>query len=102
MHHYIVIRADLPKGVQIAQTIHAAGESVRGSVPPTTHAVALEAATEADLLDLERKLLDLGIPHVAIREPDFPYHNQLMAVGVVPMVRTKTLRKVMARFALIR
>ena len=102
LHHYIVIRADLPRGVQIAQTIHAAGESVREPVPPTTHAVALEAATEADLLDLERKLQDLGIEHVAIREPDAPYNNQLMAIGVKPQVRGKTLRRAMGRFALVR
>ena len=102
LHHYVVIRADLPRGVQIAQTIHAAGESVDGPVPPTTHAVALDAANEGDLLDLEAKLKHLGIQFVAIREPDAPYNNQLMAIGIQPQVRGKILRKALARFALVR
>lgn len=102
MHHYVIIRADLPRGVQIAQTIHAAGESVAGPVPPTTHAVALEAADEAELLDLEAKLKHLGIQFVAIREIDAPYTNQLMAIGIQPQVRAKILRKALARFALVR
>lgn len=100
MHHYCIIRADLPRGVQFAQLIHAAGESAPGNLPNTTHAVALEVPNEQDLLDLERKLLGLGIAHVAIREPDL--NNQLMTIGIVPMVRSKTLRKALARYALVR
>lgn len=80
--------------------IHAAGESSPGNLPNTTHAVALEVPNEQELLDLERKLLDLGIAHVAIREPDL--NNQLMAIGIVPIVRSKTLRKALARYALVR
>jgi hypothetical protein len=62
--------------------------------------VALEVPNEQALMDLERKLLGLGIAHVAIREPDL--NNQLMAIGIQPQVRSKSLRKAMARFALVR
>lgn len=101
-HHYVIIRSDLPRGVQIAQTIHAAGESSPGNLPPSTHAVALEAPDEKSLLDLELRLIGARIEHVAIREPDEPYNNQLMAIGIKPQVRGKTLRKVLSRFALVR
>jgi hypothetical protein len=35
-------------------------------------------------LRLERVLQYADIPHVAIREPDAPWNNQLMAIGLVP------------------
>lgn len=102
LYHYVIIRADLPLGVKIAQTIHAAGESSPGNLPPTTHAVALETPDEATLLDLEARLVQAGITHVAIREPDAPWNNQLMAIGITPQVRSKTLRKHLSRYALVR
>ncbi len=102
LYHYVIIRADLPRGVQIAQTIHAAGESSPGNLPPTTHAVALETPNEQGLLDLEARLTHAGIAHMAIREPDEPYNNQLMAIGIPPQVRTKPLRKILSRYALVR
>lgn len=104
LYHYCIIRADLPRGVQIAQTIHAAGESCSaGNLPDsTTHAVALETPDEATLLDLEARLVQAGITHVAIREPDAPWNNQLMAIGIPPQVRSKTLRKHLSRYALVR
>lgn len=72
----------------IAQTIHAAGESSPGpSLPPDTHAVALAASSEQELLDLEMKLVQAGIPHRAIREPDAPWCGQLMAIGIEPCKR---------------
>lgn len=100
-HHYVIIRADLPRGVQLAQTIHAAGESAPGNLPSGTHAVALEAPDEKALLDLEQRLISARIEHVAIREPD-DYNNQLMAIGIKPQVRGRNLRKVLSRFALVR
>lgn len=102
LHHYCIVRKDLPLGDRFAQLIHAAGESSPGNLPHDTHAVALEAADEADLLDLERKLLDHSIGFCSIREPDAPYFNQLMAIGIHPQVRSKSLRKIMSRFALVK
>lgn len=99
-HHYVIIRADLPRGVQIAQTIHAAGESSHGNLPPSTHAVALEAPDEKALLDLEQRLISARIEHVAIREPD--QNDELMAIGLVPCVRTKSLKKLLGRYGLVK
>ncbi len=101
MYHYVIVRADLPHGVQVAQTIHAAGESVKEPVPSSTYAVALHAPNEASLIELEAHLALRGMPFVAIREPDAPYNGQLMAIGVQPMVRTKQLRKMFASFKLV-
>jgi len=88
--------------VRFAQLIHAAGESSPGDLPTNTHAVALEAASEAELLDLEERLLSLDIPHTAIREPWAPYNNQLMAIGIRPMVRDTILKKLMSGFPLVK
>ena len=90
--HYVIIRADLPEGVQLAQTIHAAGESSPGNIPKGTYAVALEARDELALLRLESALTIDGIAHVAIREPDPPWNNQLMAIGVAPCQREHVRR----------
>jgi hypothetical protein len=57
-----------------------------------TIAVVLGARNELRLLKLERTLLAAGIPHVAIREPDAPWHNQLMAIGLVPAPREAVSR----------
>lgn len=102
LHHYCVVRSDVPFGTQLAQLVHAAGESVRAPVPPTTHAVVLHAESEADLLRLEQTLKDSGFSFVAIREPDAPWLGQLMAIGVEPQIRSKQLKKLMSGFKLAR
>src|SRR5688572_30418563 len=85
--HWCIVRADLPRGVQAAMLIHAAGESSPGRVPSGTHAVALVAEDETHLLRIERRLIFERIPHVAIREPDPPYSGALMAIGLPPTRR---------------
>jgi hypothetical protein len=102
LHHYCIIRADLPRGVQFAQLIHAAGESAPGDLPSDTRAVALEVSNEQELLELEHKLVGLGIAFVAIREVDEPYNNQLMSIGLKPVVRDKKLRKAMSSYKLVK
>jgi hypothetical protein len=87
LYHYCIIRADLPNGVQKAQLIHAAGESSPGKLPSGTFAVCLAAENEAHLLELEQALLNRGIPHNSIREPDAPYLGSIMAIGIVPCDR---------------
>jgi len=80
----VIVRRDLPIGVICAQTIHAAGESSPGNLPPHTFAVALALPNEEAMLALETKLKRVGVKFVSIREDDFPYNGQLMAIGVVP------------------
>lgn len=58
--------------------------------------------TEAELHDVERRLTELEVPHTAIREPDEPWRGALMAIGVVPMVPTKQLRKATRRLCLLK
>ncbi len=104
LYHYCIARADLPFGVQIAQVIHAAGESSPGElfIPPDTRAVALAARDEAQLIELEQTLIKAGINHVAIREPDEPWLGALMAIGVTPQIRTPELKKLMKHLPLIK
>jgi hypothetical protein len=60
----------------------------------------LHAAGVEELLALEAKLKAAGVPFTAIREPDMPYNNEIMAIGLRPCIRTKALRKLMAGFPL--
>ena len=75
--------------------IHAAGHSAqlrdaRSAAPPTV-AVALLASVD-ELLALERALVGLDIPHVLVREPDEPWSNAPLAIGVVPIERARVRR----------
>lgn len=98
----MVIRKDLPFGVALAQTVHAAGESAQNSeVPPDTHAVVLAVPDEIALLAIEEKLLRAGIEITAVRESDAPYLGQLMSIGIRPQPREK-IRKLLANLPLYR
>lgn len=107
--HYCIVRRDLPFGVICAQLTHAAGESFyrlpqfsTGSQYSThTIAVVLGARNETKLLKLEDWLKEDDVPHVAIREPDAPWYNQLMAIGLVPAQR-ETVQKYVKYFQTIR
>ncbi len=81
--------------------MHAAGESSTGNIPEGTHAVVLATPNEAKLLALERVLIDAGIPHTAVREPDEPWNGQLMAIGIRPGPRD-TVRKLLSNLPLLR
>lgn len=97
------MRRDLPRGLQAANLIHAAGESSHGALPPNTRAVALWT-DDPTLAQLERKLLDAQIPHTAIREPEAPWNGALMAIGIAPCEREtlKPLRDVLPQLPLVR
>ncbi len=96
----MITRRDLPLGSLVAQVVHAAGESARlGDLPPDTHAVVLAVEDEGALADLERRLVLAGVAIVAFREPALD--NSLTAIGLVPTLRTKTLRKILGAYALL-
>jgi len=82
--------------------VHAAGESVIFKIPEGTHAVVLSIKSEQKLLELEKKLLDAGIPHRAIREPDEPWNNQLMTIGLIPSKKTDKIKKLLSQLPLLR
>lgn len=79
--------------------VHAAGET--GPTETGTHAVVLGARNEEELCTLTKLLSELEIPHRAVREPDPPYHNQLMAVGIFPTTDRNKLKPVTKRLRLL-
>lgn len=100
LYHYVIVRQDLPFGVVLAQTVHAAGESAQNTVvPPNTHAVVLAVPDEHTLLRYEAKLLRNGIAITAIREPDEPWNGQLMTIGIKPQSREK-IKKLLSNLPL--
>jgi len=84
--------------------VHAAGASAQlpgaaSAAPPTT-AVALTASLD-ELIALQRRLDELAVPHVFVREPDEPWRDAPMAIGVVPMPRAR-IRRLLAHLPLVR
>lgn len=103
LHHFVIVRDDLPRGVLAAQVIHAAGESTDGPVPSGTHAVALAAPSEEALERIEQRLIEHDVPHTSIREPDAPWNGALMAIGIRPMPQSNpNLRRAVKRLPLLK
>lgn len=83
-YHYVVVRKDMPLGQLAAQITHAAGESGLPSPPNhVMHVVVLATPNEEVLARVEDRLAQLGIEHVAVREPDL--QGSLTALGVSPV-----------------
>jgi peptidyl-tRNA hydrolase len=101
LYHYVIVRRDLPLGVIVSQTIHAAGESAGNKITQNTHAIALAVPSEQELLALESKLREAKIPHRAIREPDPPFNGQITAIGLVPAPR-EALKKYLSQYPLLK
>lgn len=100
----MIVRSDVPTGVQLAQTIHAAGQSAQlsgaESAAPPTIAVAL-AASPYELALLARALADDDVSHVLVFEPDEPWRGALMAIGLAPSPRG-LVRRYVAHLPLVR
>jgi len=97
--HYVIVRTDVPPGVQAAMLIHAAGESSSGVVPRGTFAVALGSPSEHLLLKLENRLMLEKVSHAAFREPD--RDNQLMSIGIEPVGDRRVVRRFLKGFTLL-
>ena len=100
-YHYVIVRADLLRGVQAAQMIHAAGESCEG-LKKGTHAIALHVRDEEHLYEVRAKLWKHEIPHVTIYEDDHPYDGQAMAIGIFPTSDRERVRHVTSSLPLLR
>lgn len=98
MVHHVIVRADLPHGLQVAQTIHAAGESALERLPTGTIAVALAARDAPHLLELSEALGRAAIKHVVVREED----GEPMSIGVEPTHDRRAVRKVLSSIPLVR
>ncbi len=81
--------------------IHAAGESSPGNLPNSTFAVALTCRDESELQQLAIRLDHAGIAFKLIHEPDAPYNNQLMAIGVMP-VKKSVVKKLLSNLPLLK
>ena len=91
----MVVRRDLPLGLMGAMIVHAAGESVVEPLGDATHAIVLMARDELHLALEAERLEARGVPLVRIHEPDSPWHNALMAIGIRP--RPKSVLKPLLR-----
>lgn len=79
--------------MQVAQAIHAAGES-SDRVPSGTIAVALSVGSELELRGLSHQLEAAGVPHTLIVEGEGKYAGQAMAIGCEPTTNRSAIRKV--------
>jgi hypothetical protein len=68
-------------------------QRVDGDVSRTT-VVVLGSRNRGRLERLERELVEAGVPHVAVREPDAPWCGELMAVGLEPGQKDELYRYV--------
>jgi peptidyl-tRNA hydrolase len=84
LHHFIIVRADLPIGVLASQVTHAAGESSPGNLPEGTNAVVLSVPDEAGLEAVSKRLALAGTEHVRIVENEGKYAGQFLAIGCKP------------------
>ena len=78
--------------------VHAAGLSARG-VQHGTYAVVLAARDENHLGEIAEQLQGAGVEHVAYREPD--HHDQLMAIGVMPVKSRKEVKRILSSLPLL-
>lgn len=81
--------------------VHAAGESSPGNLPHDTHAIVLAVADESALVALGSRLTVAGIAFVEVREPDPPWSNALMAIGLLPG-RKEDLRRYLSSLPLLK
>lgn len=97
----MVVRSDIPRGIQAANIVHAAGESSPGNLPPGVHAVCLTVPNEHALLEVADKLGAAGVRFVSIVETDAPYTDSLMAIGCAPAAK-EVLRRCLSALPLLR
>ena len=96
----MILRSDLPTGVMVANTVHAAGESA--GIPQGIYAVALAAADQSELEQVRDKLEQLGIPFSAVVETHGKHAGQLMAIGVAPLTDRSAIRKAVSYLPLVK
>lgn len=102
LHHYIIVRRDLPVGAQLAQACHAAGESPGPRPAPGTTVVVLHAADEHHLRLIQDRLLKAGLAFGTVIEcdDDEDYPGQLMSIGLAPVTDRSAVRKVLSSLPL--
>jgi peptidyl-tRNA hydrolase len=95
------VRSDIDRGLQSAQIVHAAGESVRARLHPGTYAVVLAVDGELELRRLHAELTDRGLEHALVIENEGDYAGQATAIGVIPAPRSQ-LRRLFRKYPLLK
>jgi peptidyl-tRNA hydrolase len=85
---YIVVRADIPHGARVAQSVHAAfqighehPELVASWLRNSSNLVVLEIPDETALMALRRRAELANVPVSLFREPDFGGTATALALG---------------------
>lgn len=102
MTQYVVVRADLSHGQQMAQCAHAAGEAPGPRPVPGTHVVVLHAECEEHLGELAGALRVMNVEHCEVREPLPDGTHELMALGLAPVADRSAVRRVLGALPLAR
>lgn len=100
--HYVVVRKDIPPGAQLAQSVHAAGESPGPKPVPGTTAVVLHAADEKHLSIVKARLDKAGISAHCVYESDDDKHfpGQMMSIGVEPTSDRDSVKRILSSLPL--
>ena len=85
--HCVIVRPGLDRGMLAAQVLHAAAESADGLHDARTHALALEARSEEELLAMLAEVRARGLRGVEGVEDDPPWSGVLMAIGISPTAK---------------
>lgn len=90
--------------MQVAQTAHAAGNSVRHPLRDDTIVVALAVADEVALRAVAARLVEHGLAHHLVIENEGPFAGQAMAIGLepVPAHDRPRIRKAVSDLPLVR
>jgi hypothetical protein len=100
MVHYVVVRRDIPLGAQLAQSVHAAGESAELRPLPGTTAVVLHAADEMHLKLIKARLDKAELRHHLVIESEGEFANQMMSIGLAPTSDRTAIKKVLSSLPL--
>ena len=102
LHHYIIVRADIPFGSQLAQSAHAAAESPGPKPEPGCHAYVLHAKNEEHLQEIAVKCVNAGLAYHAVVEcpDDEDWPGQWMAIGLAPIESKSLAKKVLSSLPL--
>lgn len=89
---YVVVRSDLPPGLQLAQACHAVLTFAQRSNARPENMIVLHVANEAELTETALRLFKLGLDPARFYEPDLD--GQLTALAVHGAAAKKALQPV--------
>lgn len=108
--HYVIVDRRLTPGQQLAQVVHAAGESARPAPEPGAIAVVLHARDEQEIWETYDALTQAKIAALIVIEPcgawycacEVPGDGHATAIGVYPTRNRSEVRRVLSSMPLAR